>query len=61
MMSKIIPGYFRLERAAPFTRQLEKDHEYLKARNILVNKTVATMTSADWGNILTYCGWNSGG
>ena len=54
IMGKIIPDYFQVGKGGvPSPDNWKRIINTLKARNILVNKTVATMTSADWTNIIT--------
>jgi len=54
MMSKIIPGYFQVGKGGvPDPDNWKRIINTLKARNILVNKTVTDMTAADWSSILT--------
>jgi starch-binding outer membrane protein, SusD/RagB family len=53
-LSKIIPSFFQLGKGNPMSpSELSRSVNTLKARNLLVNKTTATMTSADWGQIIT--------
>ncbi|MBL7760250.1 MAG: RagB/SusD family nutrient uptake outer membrane protein [Sediminibacterium sp.] len=53
-LGKIIPSYFQTGKGAPVTAaMLERNVNSLKARNILVNKTTATMTATDWNAVLT--------
>jgi len=54
MMSKIIPGYFQVGKGGvPSPANWKRIINTMKARNILVNKTVASMSSGDWTEILT--------
>jgi starch-binding outer membrane protein, SusD/RagB family len=54
MLAKIIPNDFQAGLGGAQTpAMLQRNINTLKARNLLVNKTVAAMTSADWNNILT--------
>ncbi|KAF0236003.1 MAG: hypothetical protein FD183_1725, partial [Chitinophagaceae bacterium] len=54
MVGKILPSYFQTGKGAPVTpSMLERNVSSLKARNLLVNKTTATMTSGDWAAVLT--------
>jgi hypothetical protein len=53
-ISKIIPSFFQVGKGGPPTVDMWKRNiNTLKARNILVNKTVKTMTASDWQSILT--------
>ncbi len=57
MFKLFIPSNFQVGKGfAPTPDQLRRNVSTLKARNLLVNKTVATMTAADWANILTLTG-----
>ncbi len=50
---KIIPDYFQVGKGgAPTVDMLKRNVNTMKARNILVNKTTATMTAADWASVL---------
>jgi starch-binding outer membrane protein, SusD/RagB family len=52
--AKIIPTAYQTGLGSPTNpAMLQRNVNTLKARNILVNKTVANMTTADWNNILT--------
>lgn len=54
MLSKIIPSYFQTGKGSPTTpAMLARNVNTLKARNLLVNKTVATMAAGDWAALLT--------
>jgi len=54
MLAQIIPSNFQAGKGFATTpAQLARNVNTLKARNILVNKTTATMTAADWASILT--------
>ncbi len=51
---KIIPGFNQVGLGLPQTpAQLARNVSTMKARNLMVNKTVSAMTAADWGNVLT--------
>lgn len=53
-VAQMYPSYFQVGKGLPVTpAMLERNVNTLKARNILVNKTTATMTAADWNNVLT--------
>jgi hypothetical protein len=53
LLTSIIPSYFQVGKGAPQTpAMLERNVASLKARNLLVNKTTATMTNADWTAVL---------
>ncbi|MFM2359391.1 MAG: hypothetical protein RLY16_1384, partial [Bacteroidota bacterium] len=55
----IIPDEYQMGKGFPQSpTQLAHNVNSLKARNILVNKTTAAMTAADWNNVLTLA--NSG-
>ena len=48
------PSFFQAGKGFPITpAMLERNVNTLKARNLMVNKTTATMTAADWNNVLT--------
>lgn len=52
-MAKLIPAIFQVGKGGvPTPDMFKRNINTLKARNILVNKTVATMTSTDWNAIL---------
>jgi starch-binding outer membrane protein, SusD/RagB family len=52
--AKIIPGYMQTGRGnAMSPAELAKNVSTMKARNLLVNKTAAAMTPADWNNVIT--------
>lgn len=54
MLAKIIPSHFQVGKGGAQTpAMLARNVNTLKARNLLVNKTSATMTTADWNNVLT--------
>ncbi len=54
LLGQIIPSNFQAGKGFPTTPdQLRRNVSTLKARNILVNKTVATMTAGDWTSVLT--------
>lgn len=58
-MGLLYPAFFQTGKGRPVTPEmLERNVNTMKARNILVNKTTATMTAADWNNVLTLA--NSG-
>jgi starch-binding outer membrane protein, SusD/RagB family len=53
-MEKMIPLFYQVGNGGPLTPlMMQHNVSSLKARNLLVNKTTATMTAADWGNVLT--------
>jgi hypothetical protein len=53
MLKNVIPSYFQTGKGNPTTpAMLGRNVNTLKARNLLVNKTTATMTSADWASVL---------
>ncbi len=59
LLNKVIPIDYQVGLgAAPTPAMLQRNVNTLKARNILVNKTTATMTASDWNNVLTLA--NSG-
>lgn len=54
LLARIIPIDYQVGLGGPTTpAMLQRNVNTLKARNLLVNKTVATMTTADWTNVLT--------
>jgi starch-binding outer membrane protein, SusD/RagB family len=54
MLRRIIPTDFQAGKGfAPTPAMLQRNVNSLKARNLLVNKTNATMTAADWTAVLT--------
>ncbi len=54
MLAKIIPTGFQVGKGGATTpAMLQRNVNTLKARNLLVNKTTATMTAADWNTIVT--------
>lgn len=54
MMTKLIPDIFQVGRGGALTPDMWlRNINTLKARNILVNKTVTAMTATDWAAILT--------
>ena len=54
MLARIIPANFQVGRGFAVTpAQLQRNVNSMKARNLMVNKTTATMTAADWGTIVT--------
>ena len=53
-LGKLIPSFCKLGKGLPPTAAMWiRNINTLKARNILVNKTVSAMTTADWSAILT--------
>jgi starch-binding outer membrane protein, SusD/RagB family len=53
-LARIIPIYYQEGKGAAMSPDMfERNINSMKARNILVNKTTATMTAADWQSILT--------
>ncbi len=51
---KIIPAFNQVGLGLPQTpAELARNVSTMKARNLMVNKTVSAMTAADWGNVLT--------
>lgn len=51
---KLIPLFYQVGKGGPQNPDmLKRNVSSLKARNLLVNKTTATMTAADWGSVLT--------
>jgi starch-binding outer membrane protein, SusD/RagB family len=51
---KIIPSDFQAGKGGALTPdELKRNINSLKARNLLVSKTTATMTAADWNNVLS--------
>jgi len=54
IIGKLIPSFCRVGKGlAPTTAMWIRNISTLKARNILVNKTVASMAAGDWSSILT--------
>jgi hypothetical protein len=54
IISKLIPSFCRVGKGLPPTTAMWiRNISTLKARNILVNKTVASMAAGDWSSILT--------
>jgi starch-binding outer membrane protein, SusD/RagB family len=54
IIGRLIPNFFKLGKGnVPTPEMWIRNINTLKARNILVNKTVATMAAADWEAILT--------
>ena len=54
LLAKIIPSYFQAGKGNATTpAMLARNVNTLKARNLLVNKTVANMAAGDWANLLT--------
>jgi len=54
MLASILPSYFQTGKGNPQTpTELERNVSSLKARNLLVNKTTASMTTNDWNAVLT--------
>jgi hypothetical protein len=52
--ARLIPEIFQIGKGGPISPSiLARNVSSLKARNLLVNKTTATMTAADWNNVLT--------
>ena len=57
----IIPGFSQVGKGLAMTPgELLRNVNTMKARNLLVNKTVADMTAADWNTILTLTGTGIG-
>lgn len=53
-MGQMIPEFFHVGKGdAQTPDMLERNANTLKARNLLVNKTTASMTAAEWGAILS--------
>jgi hypothetical protein len=51
---KIIPAFYQVDKGQAMSpAMLERNINSMKARNLLVNKTTATMTSSDWQAVLT--------
>ncbi len=54
IIGKLIPSFCKVGKGlAPTTAMWIRNMSTLKARNILVNKTVASMAAGDWNSILT--------
>lgn len=54
VLSQVIPEFIQVGHGGtPTTTMFLHNISTMKARNLLVNKTVATMTAADWATILT--------
>ncbi len=54
MLQRIIPSFIQVGRGgAPTPAMLARNVSTLKARNLMVNKTAADMTPADWNNVIT--------
>jgi starch-binding outer membrane protein, SusD/RagB family len=54
LLAKIIPTDFQVGLGgATSPAMLQRNVNTMKARNLMVNKTVATMTAGDWNNVLT--------
>jgi hypothetical protein len=54
VLEKLIPSFCQVGKGLPPTAAMWiRNINTLKARNILVNKTVSAMTTADWNSILT--------
>ena len=54
MLAKIIPLHFQAGKGNAVTpAMLSRNVNTLKARNYLLNRTLAVMTPADWANVLT--------
>jgi hypothetical protein len=52
-LAQLYPAYFQVGKGAPLTPDMfERNVNTLKARNLLVNKTTAAMTAADWSAVL---------
>ena len=59
VMTQLIPDFIQVGKGrVPTTEMWKRNISTLKARNLLVNTTTATMTAAQWGQILTLA--NSG-
>lgn len=57
IIGRLIPNFFKLGKGnVPTPEMWIRSINTLKARNILVNKTVASMAGEDWNNILTLVG-----
>lgn len=54
VIGKIIPNFIQVGKGGVLTPDMWKRNiNTMKARNILLNTTIAAMTAAQWGNILT--------
>lgn len=54
MLARIIPADFQAGKGNPVTpAMLARNVNTLKARNLLLNKTLASMTAPDWNSLLT--------
>lgn len=54
MLARIIPAHFQADKGnAVSPAMLSRNVNTLKARNLLVNKPLASMTASDWNNLLT--------
>lgn len=54
MLAQIIPSNFQLGKGLPMTPdELRRNVSSMKARNLLVNKTTASMTASDWASVLS--------
>ena len=54
IIGKLIPSFCRVGKGlAPTTAMWIRNINTLKARNLLVNKTVASMAAGDWSSLLT--------
>jgi len=52
--TKIIPAFYQVGKGLPMSvAEFERNVNSMKARNILVNKTTATMTATDWQSVLS--------
>lgn len=57
--AKMIPLFYQVGKGgAPTPAMLQRNVNSLKARNLFVNKTAATMSAGDWGTVLSLA--NSG-
>ena len=52
ILSKLIPSFCQVGKGFPSAAEWIKNINTMKARNILVNKTVSDMSAADWGAVL---------
>lgn len=53
-IEKMIPTFYQVGNGGPITpTMMQHNVNSLKARNLLVNKTTATMTAGDWANVLS--------
>jgi starch-binding outer membrane protein, SusD/RagB family len=54
MLGQIIPSNFQVGKGLPMTPdELRRNVSSMKARNLLVNKTTASMTATDWASVLS--------